>query len=147
MNFIQLHTNLKKVINNFDKIVDTVIHEYEAELIDLNTGQLEKGIAPDGIEIEPPYAFDEYARFKKSIGSKAPLGIPDLKLTGDFYSRFETKITPNYIEISSGDSKAPELENKYGEDQIYGLTESNKKEFVQLIKEPLKIIIQYGLTG
>lgn len=146
MDFNKLYINFKSVTDNFDDIVIQSISDNKEEIIDLNTGQLEKGIASDGVNIEPGYAFEGYASFKKSIGSNAPKGTPDLKLTGDFYSGFKIgKIQPNYFDISSDDKKTGELVSKYS-DLIFGLTDENKNVLIEYLQQSLKDKLYEKLT-
>lgn len=145
MNIEQLHINTKRIADNFDRLMIKVISQFEAETIDLNTGQLEKGIYRQGDEIEPRYAFDEYAKFKKSIGSKAKKGVPDLKLEGDFYEGFGIKYLSDAFEIDSKDEKANNLERKYSSD-IYGLTKESINELQKLIKPVLINALRNELT-
>ncbi|MCK5607511.1 hypothetical protein KAR91_36850 [Candidatus Pacearchaeota archaeon] len=134
MDFEQLHKNVKHVADNFDEIIIGVASQHEEEVIDLNTSQLEVGKLNDGSNIEPEYMLDDYADFKKAIGSKAPKGTPDLKLEGDFYSGFNITYEPKALVIDSSDEKAAGLESKYSSD-IYGLTDKNINE-LQLIIQP-----------
>lgn len=136
MDVFRAYKNIQTVHNQFDDIVQSVISANQAELIDLNTSQLEQGKTSESKFITPEYRSDDYAQFKQSQGSKAPFGTPDLKLTGDFYSGFKAEVAPKYLEITSTDKKSGKLQKKYG-DEIYGLTDKNKSEFAQLIKEPL----------
>ena len=70
------------------------------------------------------YAFDAYAEFKQAIGSKAPFGIADLILEGDFVGGFVLKVSGLEIRITSEDEKTGDLAAKYGQD-IFGLMEDS----------------------
>ena len=143
MPFDRLLNNVQSVINELENMVVESMMEVKEEIIDLNTSQLEVGKLSTGDTIEPEYVFDSYSKLKKSKGSKAPFGVPDLKLEGDFYSGFETSKLSEGLELSSKDSKAPELERKYSKD-IYGLTDKNKSEAAEYIKP---ILINKILNG
>ena len=97
--------------------------ENRAEILDLNTAQLNKGKDSEGNFLEE-YALDSYAEFKKAMGSKAPKGIPDLKLEGDFHEGFTLVADGTEFYITSTDNKSDDLEYKYGED-IFGLSEKS----------------------
>jgi hypothetical protein len=65
----------------------------------------------------PDYASESYAQFKKSIGSQAPMGIVDLKLTGDWAEgKYMEQIGDGVFHIRSRDEKDKQLMGKYGED-------------------------------
>ncbi len=99
------------------------IVENQEEILDLNIAQLDEGKDSLG-NLLMEYASEEYAQFKKALGSKAPFGIPDLKLEGDFREGFVLIIEGNEFRIDSTDEKAGELAFKYGQD-IYGLNEKS----------------------
>lgn len=112
-------------------IPDLVIKQ-EAALIDLNTSQLEMGMYSDDFPIEPIYANDDYADFKKSLGSKAPFRTPNLNLDGGFYQGFEMAVNGTDYSFNSSDWKTEHLVDKYGQD-IFGLSEKNKAIFAKEI--------------
>ncbi len=99
------------------------IVENQEEILDLNIAQLDEGVDSLG-NLLMEYASEEYAQFKKALGSKAPFGIPDLKLEGDFREGFVLITEGNEFRIDSTDEKAGELAFKYGQ-EIYGLNEKS----------------------
>ena len=99
------------------------IVENQEEILDLNIAQLDEGVDSLG-DLLMEYASEEYAQFKKALGSKAPFGIPDLKLEGDFREGFILITEGSEFRIDSTDQKAGELAFKYGQD-IYGLNEKS----------------------
>lgn len=122
---------------NWYKLISSVLSRYGAEIIGFNLHQLEEGILSTGQKTET-YASSAYEDFKKSIGSKS---VPnaDLKVTGDFYDDFEIDFLDNRIIIGSRNSKAAKLERQYSID-IYGLTDKNKAEIIDLIYEEIQNI-------
>jgi len=135
MIFDDLKRNIDQVRENLDALIVKEMQNVSAEVIDINIRQLEEGIARDG-GILGEYESDEYAEFKQSIGSKAPHGIVDTKLEGDFHAGFYTE---EYIGNSPGqsglfidstDEKAGKLESRYP--GIYGIAPENEAEFVEL---------------
>lgn len=119
----ELSKRLGSTISNMGELIDRAVFDNETEIINLNTAQLSRGIDSLGKFLEE-YASEEYAKFKKSIGSEAPLGTPNLKLDGNFYEGFRLfKDDDNYI-IFSDDEKTNSLVFKYGSD-IFGLTEES----------------------
>ena len=123
---------LQQTIDGIDvyEVLDKVLERFKPELLDLNTSQLEKGEASDGSNVGM-YVDSEYAKFKKSIGSISSPKV-DLKVTGDFYEGFRAEIKKKIISISSKDSKAGNLEKRYGS-EIYGLTASNLSVYIDTI--------------
>jgi len=113
----------KRGLSSFDQIFRKAVIEHQEKILDLNTAQLEIGKDSLG-ELLFSYASDSYAEFKKALGSKSPLGIPDLKLEGDFYSGFVLKFDGSEFFITSTDEKKDHLRDKYGED-IFGLGEDS----------------------
>lgn len=145
----------KDILNNITDLranlvqlgIDTMV-ENEAEIIDLNTSQVEQGLSSEG-GILGEYENDNYAAFKQSIGSKAPAGIVDLKLTGDFISGFYAEPFGGNDEraglfIDSRDGKSARLESKY--DGIFGVAPENQNEFQDIILTEYKNKIIHVLT-
>jgi len=145
MPFERLLNNVRQVQSILPNIVTEAMMEAEAEIIDLNTSQLEEGKLSTGANVYPDYAIPEYAKFKKSRGSKAPPGVPDLKLEGGFYGGFDISKVSEGLLIESKDPKAPKLEFDYGSD-IYGLTDNNKTKVVEVILQTVQNKILNGFT-
>ena len=98
---------------------DAILLELNGTITGMNKEQLSLGFDSQGQQLMP-YASPEYAVLKKNhFGSEAPMGIPNLKLSGDFYKGFFIIIDSTKITISSKDIKTLELEGKYGD--IFGL--------------------------
>jgi len=98
-----------------------------SELIaDLNRQQLVVGENGDGRDVGV-YKSPRYASFKKRIGSIAPTGIVDLKLSGDLYKEITATITPANITIESKVSYDKYQEKRYGE-EIHQLQDQNWEE-------------------
>lgn len=112
---------IRKAFQKSESIFQLAVLDNQAEILDANTAQLEVGKDSFGVLLWE-YASDEYAQFKQSIGSKAPFGIADLKLTGDFYSGFILKKQGKEFTITSTDSKTNDLVAKYGS-EIFGLSD------------------------
>ena len=121
---------------NIDSIYDNALKEVKPEILDMNTGQLAVGKYSDNTMM-PSYENDDYANMKMQMGSKAPFGITNLILEGDFYRGFDMKITKNAIETYSKDSKSDDLSKEYGH-EIFGLTKDNKS----ILGTMLKTIVQ-----
>lgn len=121
----------KRAIGNIDTIFQRAMLDNKEEIIDTNVAQLEVGKDSLG-NLLLKYESDAYAEYKQFIGSKAPLGIADLILEGDFTGAFEMRADgPDFI-LYSTDEKYDHLRAKYGED-IFGLSENSVSDLsVQL---------------
>lgn len=112
---------------NPDKLFLGAVKDNETEILDANTAQLSVGKDSMGRLLEE-YESDAYAKMKKGppFNSKAPMGIPNLYLEGDFYEGFTLKYSGYEMTITSTDVKTDRLVAKYGED-IFGLSEEQLK--------------------
>lgn len=117
-------------------IFQRAVLDNEAQILDANTAQLEKGEDALG-DLLDEYAWDWYAEMKQAEGSQAPFGIPDLKLEGDFYNGFILKRDGDKFFITSEDSKRDDLVNKYGED-IFGLQSFDQIDLLQSFLKHLR---------
>lgn len=125
---IRLHKALTNLIQNWDSLIKQFILDFEPLFVDTVTDQLSKGKGGDGNNLES-YASDEYAKFKKSIGSiSSP--IADLNLSGDFYSGMTMN---DSFEIFSTDWKDSVLHQMFGED----ITEISEANLSNIIKEQI----------
>jgi hypothetical protein len=134
-----LADSLKSI--DIEKMIDEILNELMPEILDLNTDQLSKGQLKDGDLLEK-YKSDSYYEFKLSLGTyKAPDGVADLFVDGDFYNGFTGIIKSDIIEIKSTDSKANDLESNYSSD-IYGLNENNiqyiRNEIIPRVQNKLR---------
>lgn len=126
MNFAKLHRNFTTLIESLDKIVLDSAMELKSSLADLNVKQLENGKGYDDQDLKPEYQSNNYAKLKKSIGSKARKGTPDLKLTGAFHSGIEAIRKEKAIVMWSTDEKTEKLDAKYP--KALGLGKKSKTE-------------------
>jgi len=136
-------TRMIGALRNHEQYFRRAIVENQEEILDLNIAQLESGKDSFGRLLDE-YASDAYAQFKQSIGSRAPFGIPDLKLEGDFYSGFVLKADGDEFYITSEDEKRDKLVAYAGPD-IFGLTEESLIEARQYILESFLIILRNEL--
>lgn len=134
--FKELSNNVQTLITRLPQIVADVIVDNNNQVIDYNTAQLEEGKQSTGDNM-PLYASNSYAQFKKSIGSKSSPRT-DLKVTGDFYSGFYVKKSGQNLIFGSSDSKATELEAKYGKD-IYGISINKTDDIKSIVINDIKI--------
>ena len=114
--------------NNLLKIFNESIKETEEVAIDLLRSQLSAGESGDGGQM-PSYSSKYYARYKQRIGSEAPFGVVDLKLTGAFYSGFYLRRTAKGFIIRSKDKKNNKILQRYGS-EVLELNDENLTIYV-----------------
>jgi hypothetical protein len=137
--FDDLHNKVKAIRDTMDEMLVKAMVTHKEEIIDLNVSQLELGMDSSGESITPEYASPEYAQLKKSMGSKAPLGTPDTKLTGDFHSGFFAEGIVSGYEGASGlfmdshDEKADKLSRQYS--NLFGIAPQNIEEMAEPVIE------------
>lgn len=130
VDLVQFQTNLQSI--DTWETLKPILEKHFAEIEQFNRDQLSRGEKADGSAM-PDYASDEYADFKdKYIPTYSIYPTTDLRYTGDFYEAIKASFSSYGIAIESFDSKAKELEAKYGSG-IYGLTEQSQSKLVDLI--------------
>lgn len=128
MNILHFANKLKGI--RIETLMDESIMDQKEDIIDSNIDSLQRGFYPDGDRM-PDYASASYAEFKKSIGSQAPMGVTDLKLSGDWAEgKYMDQIADGVFHIRSRDSKDDELMAKYGED-IHDLPRNYDKRAIK----------------
>ena len=140
MPFAELLQKVEGAITRLPQLADQVLESLEAEIIDLNVEQLKHGRTSEGEPITPEYASDDYAGYKKSTGSLAPFGTPDLILEGDFTGDFYMEKRGDSSLLDSKDPKTPDLDMKY--ENIFGLTNDSREELSELAIEELTILVE-----
>lgn len=132
---------------NLDEQLPIIIQNTRGEMVRLNKMQLTLGKKSDNEFVTPGYSFATYAIQKEKQNPLAPFGVPDLRLTGDFYKGFYANVQGGQSVIfGSTDSKSDNLEAKYGK-EIFGLNIDSKTEYTDetVMPEVRKYIT--GLTG
>ena len=128
MDVIEMINNLKELTpERMERLLLLAIKKNENALIDYNIGQLLKGQDSLGKVLDPPYASASYSEFKLHLN---PLGVVDLKVTGDFHNSIFINANDFPILFDSRDKKAPELLAKYSED-VLGVQDKNLEEFIR----------------
>lgn len=105
----------------------------EAEIEDLNLGQLEQGKDSQGQDIKPDYT--PYTKAIKSAKGQ-PTDRVTLKDEGDFHKSITYKVQQKSLEYQATDPKTEALEDKYGE-EILGLDDSSLSEVADMILDSL----------
>lgn len=143
MTVLELDKKLKAV--NKDLLKTQAAEENKEYLADLNKIQLTEGKTTKNTAIKPSYS-PKYAAFKQSLGTLAPFGTPDLKLSGAFHKGIEYVAEGNQYYAISQDEKTRFLVAPVGRyDNILGLSKENQqkatikvtKSFVKLWKKSI----------
>jgi hypothetical protein len=123
-----------------DAIVEESLIEAAPDVEQFQKNQWEQGEDSNGSEIrwqkDSHYPYSKsYSRRKSALGGQ--VDRVDLKLTGNFYNRVESKVVDGKLVIESIDEKAKYLEKNYGLDLIYGLNTQQKSKLIKEILRPL----------
>lgn len=135
MGIVQDYINkLDKVtIPEQEKALLAIVESNGHALIDLVTGQLLKGKDGEGNFLQH-YRSKHYADLKLLLN---PLGVTDLRLSGDFWDGFYAVTKKFPIVINSTDNKRDELVKKYG-DEIFWPDVQSKSAFREFIERDTK---------
>jgi len=114
-----------------------IIEKHIGFIQNLNKSQLLKGTTSDNT---PTPSYSKSVKSEIYIDSKIERGVynsaiyPSVNLynKGDFFRGIKARVATFGIEIESTDSKADELESKYGSN-IYGLTDESLTMFTNSI--------------
>jgi hypothetical protein len=128
-----------KRVQSFDvtKAAAEAMEEAAPLLTDRQKDQLLEGKNAKGQKIGR-YRNPAYARMKAAMNPVPGLGVPDLKLTGDFWKGIYVDIRGDRVIIDSVDEKTQDLVDKYSE-AIFGLNKNTKAEFVREDLRPVFI--------
>ena len=107
-----------------------LIRENGTAMAELVEDQLQGGKLSTGNPIQPAYANAYYAKKKASMNSLPGYGIPDLKVTGDYYAGIGVAIkSEDEYDIESDVDYANNASiTQYGE-ELLALSDDNKQVF------------------
>lgn len=126
---------------NASSEIANAVKNTEEWLVELNKEQLSYGLDSLGQKLIQYRSFS-YALDKEKMNPKPGFLIPDLKLTGKFYSGFFAKYEGKKIVFGSIDSKSDSLVEEYGK-PIFGLTKENKEYYQNnILKEEILRIVE-----
>jgi|GEM_PF-5788421 len=135
MNKIEAQLAKFKSLDIWD-VTRNVLNTRKEEVIDLVTGQLQRGETKTGRTAEHTMTpmSESYVEMKRSLGRIDPSILPHMNLynEGDFYDGMTVVIKKELVEIFSQDSKASKLEKEFTSD-IYELNEDSMIELKLLI--------------
>jgi hypothetical protein len=113
----------------------SIVSERKEDIIDKNREQLMDGFDKEKKRLKK-YASPAYAAKKNKRNPSPGYGNPDLYDKGGFQNSMKLNIqSTNMYEITSTDSKTPDLKKKYGA-TIFGLTTDNKEDVKYEIINP-----------
>jgi len=118
---------LDDILRGLDDAALRIVRKSDDTILDLNRGQLLQGLTPKGTKLKPDYRLIRYATAKNGANPLPGFGTPDLKLTGKFHSNFYLTAQNGEIDFFSSDTKTSKLIEKYGKDNIFGLTVQNNE--------------------
>lgn len=109
------------------KIVEVVL-KHEAEIVDLNIGQMMDGKNWDGSDIEPEYRplTIEIKKAKGQIFDRVTL-----RDEGVFHGKMYLEGDAFPLQSNSSDVKTGLLDEKYNADKFFGYSEQSKKTITQ----------------
>ena len=125
--------DMSRRLDLFDLIEVTAdaMEQMPDEIVELNRDQMnEQGVTSKGAAIKPEYS--PFTVFEKNRKGQVFSHVT-LRDTGEFQSKMHLIIKGKSFDISSTDSKTPDLVSKYGEN-IFGLTMESKKEAFSMLK-------------
>ena len=134
-------------LNFGQEAIDAII-ETEDDYLQLNTEQqLQYGTDNTGNSIQPTYKNKYYAKKKNIMNPLPGMGVPDLKVSGEFYKQLKfADVDKQHIEIASDVDYAKYIEKNYGT-AIYGLDNNNRPRYTfGAFFETLKLKIE-TITG
>lgn len=114
---------------NLREELQVLILENGTAMAELVEGQLTQGKTAANVSIAPSYANQYYAKKKFSMNSLPGYGIPDLKLSGEFYAGIGVAIkSSDEYDIESDVDYAGKLNQQYG-DETLALSDENKQVY------------------
>lgn len=123
-------SKLEKLLAELPEKAVEIALVYEPEILDMQAEQHDEGVTNRGRQIQP-----DYSPFTVRI--KEERGQPSDRVTlydrGDFRAGFFVAKGKSAFSIGSSDDKAESIERKYG-NEIFGLTDENLQELIELIR-------------
>lgn len=110
---------------DFNEVIETSVDQTAKEFIETQQDQMFHGINAKGDSIGK-YRSKAYANRKLALN---PLGVVDLKLTGEFYKGMFIDPRTNSVVIDSADPKSDGLQKKYKE--VFGLSPAYVPEYLK----------------
>lgn len=140
-------TELTDKLKAFDVVAEAraVIQKTGRQYVDLNKNQMLKGGTREEGVLIGSYKSAMYRDMKLQLNPEAK-GNVDLKLTGQFHAGMFAELDGDNIMMTSRDTKANKLEEKYGE-RIYGLNTENQSDYNTTVFLPEFLAVLEQKTG
>jgi len=129
---------------DLDSLKQQAAKKNQRVIVESQRKQMRKGENAEGMPIGK--YRPRYARYKATLSTyMAPIGVPDLYLTGAFHKGIRMATTATDYTLTSTDPKTGKLTAKYG--QIFGLNQGSlpavqtacTKSLGEIIKRRLKL--------
>lgn len=130
-------------------IVTEALEEQKQDYVKKNLDQLYQGLNPEGGKIDPEYKDGPYRRKKSRMNAAPGDGVPDFYLSGTMHEQTTAEVEGEELVIGSPVEYQKYNEARWGDNQIWGLTEENHEEFVFEQLQPIiidKVSEQTGMT-
>jgi len=130
-------------------IILEAVEAHKEDYVRHNLDQLYAGMNPEGQKITPEYKPGPYRRKKARMNSAPGEGTPDFYLTGTMHEETKAEVDGEEIEIKSNVDYAKYNEERWGDQEIWGLTPENHSQFVFEELQPMileRISEQTGMT-
>lgn len=116
---------------DFQQEAANLIESHESQIVGYNQSNLHEGLYKE-LTALPPYKSPYYAKKKLQLN---PLGVTDLRVTGEYYKSLTLVVDKEKFTIVSSDPKDERLTELYGED-IKGISDADKIEFGNNVVQP-----------
>ena len=142
MTLREYYTKLKSI--DLQRLKEEAVEACKKEIIEANQSQLREGKNANGQVMRPPYS-EAYRKRKSRMSSyRAPYGIPDLYLTGEFQEAFDVIVDNGQYDIISWDEKTAFLQLMY--DNIFGLSPENIDKIRLIVTSKLRELLNLRLN-
>lgn len=126
----QIQTKYKNI--SIQNVCIDSIEKTKDDYLQSNRLQMLYGFDKDGNRIGT-YRNKYYKQKKQSINPKAQ-GFVDLRLTGRYYQSLEVQVSGTDVLVHASDSKAKDLEKKYGT-AIYGIGKDYRRRYLNILSK------------
>lgn len=138
----EYYNKLRGVDLNFLK--EEAVLQSKEEIINANREQLREGRSATGQMIRPTYS-PAYLRRKSRMSSyRAPNGVPDLFLHGNFQGEMDVVVESGEFDIVSWDEKNAFLHTMY--DDLFGLTAESIEKVRRVVTERFSRLLKDKLN-
>lgn len=138
----EYYTKLRSVDLNFLK--EEAVLQSKEDIVAINREQLRAGKNAQGELIRPQYSLGYQRRKRRMSTYHAPLGTPDLFLTGDFQNEMDVVVENGEYDIISWDWKNAILQTMY--DDLFGISGANIEKIRKIVTERFSKLLKDRLN-